>query len=109
MSTLGLNDGGQSEVPSTFELGQNYPNPFNPSTTIPFSVPESGRVTLKVFNLLAEEVATLLDGSRVAGRGSVVFSVNEPGGRGKRLPSGVYFYRLTAGNLVQTRRMVLLQ
>jgi len=109
VSALGLNDGGQSEVPSTFELGQNYPNPFNPSTTIPFSVPESGRVTLKVFNLLAEEVATLLDGSRAAGRGSVVFSVNEPGGRGKPLPSGVYFYRLTAGNLVQTRRMVLLQ
>ncbi|MGB2959808.1 MAG: DUF1566 domain-containing protein [Bacteroidota bacterium] len=109
VSTLGLNHEDPSEVPSTFELGQNYPNPFNPGTTIPFSVPESGRVTLKVFNLLAQEVATLLDEFHEAGDGSVVFNPREANVQGSGLPSGVYFYRLTAGDLVETRRMVLLQ
>jgi hypothetical protein len=109
VSTLGLGDEEPSQVPSTFELGQNYPNPFNPSTTITFTLPASGRVSLKVFNLLAEEVATLLDEFRDAGPGSVLFDARATGIRGEHLPSGVYFYRLTAGDLIATRRMVLLQ
>ncbi len=90
----------KSSSPGEFRLGQNYPNPFNPSTTIRYELPERGYVLLKVFNLLGGEVARLVDGVEEIGVGSVRF---EGGG----LPSGVYFYRLSAGGLTQTRRMVL--
>ena len=92
----------EGEVPAQFTLEQNYPNPFNPSTTIVFTLPEAGFVTLTVHNLIGQELATIVSGERAAGRYRVAWDA-------RGLPSGVYFYRLTAGEYIQTRRMVLLQ
>ncbi len=83
-----------------YRLEQNYPNPFNPSTTIAFSLPVSGRVTLTIFNLLGEEVATLVNQERAAGRHSIRWNASN-------MQSGVYFYRLRAGDFVQTRKLTL--
>ncbi len=93
----------QTTVPAAFSLAQNYPNPFNPSTVIQFSLTAPTRVTLKVFNLLGQEVATLLDESRGAGEYRVRFNAGS-------LASGVYFYRLsTASGQSATQRMLLLK
>ncbi len=89
-------------TPSTFGLGQNYPNPFNPSTTINFSVARDEFVSLKVFNIAGEEVASLVNEMIPAGSYKVDFNATS-------LTSGVYFYRLTAGNFVETKKMNLLK
>lgn len=89
-------------VPLTFRLEQNYPNPFNPSTTIKYSLPEVRKVTLTLFNLLGEEVATLVNEEKVAGYYTVEFNAAS-------LPSGVYFYRISAGSFVETKKMVLMK
>ena len=89
-------------TPTSFSLEQNYPNPFNPSTQISFTVPSRSHVTLTVFNLLGMQVAELVNGEKEAGRYSVQFN-------GNNLASGVYFYRLHAGNFLQTKKMVLLK
>ena len=89
-------------VPMAYELGQNYPNPFNPSTTIRFSIPEAGLVTLKVYNLLGEEVATLLNNEQTSG-------VYEANFDASRLSSGIYFYTLATKNFTSTKKMVLLK
>ena len=86
----------------SYALHQNYPNPFNPTTQINYSVPVSGYVSLKVFNILGAEVATLFTGRRETGNYSVTFSANA-------LPSGVYFYRLQAGSFVETKKLTLLK
>lgn len=91
-----------NDVPRTFALRQNYPNPFNPSTTIRFTLPSSQHVTLTVYNLLGEEVATLVDETVNAGESSVQFDAS-------RLSSGVYLYKLQAGTSTQTRRMMLVK
>ncbi len=91
-----------AEMPADFELGQNYPNPFNPSTNITFSVPQEEHVTLKVFNVIGEEVATLVNGRREAGVYTVSFAPAE-------LPSGVYFYVLQAGETRLVRRLVFMK
>ena len=84
-----------------YSLDQNFPNPFNPTTTIRFSVPERVKVTLKVMNLLGEEVKRIIDGEyKESGTYEVEFS--EQG-----IPSGTYVYRLEAGNFVKSRKMVL--
>jgi hypothetical protein len=88
--------------PETYSLEQNYPNPFNPSTTIRFSVPEAGLVTLKVFNLLGEQVATLVNSDLAKGRYEINFKGND-------ISSGIYFYTLKAGNYVSTKKMILLK
>ncbi len=92
----------ESEVPISFELSQNYPNPFNPSTTIRFSLPQREQVTLKVFNVLGREVATLVDKELNRGTHVVVFE-------GKDLASGLYFYKLQAGRFIETKKMMLLK
>lgn len=89
-------------MPTQFELAQNYPNPFNPSTTIEFCLPRSSYVTLKVFGLSGEEVATLK--AEYLSAGSHVTRWNPHG-----LASGVYFYRLQAGDFVQTRKLIFLK
>ena len=89
-------------VPMAYELGQNYPNPFNPSTTIRFSIPEAGLVTLKVYNLLGEEVATLLNSEQTSGVYEASFDAS-------KLSSGIYFYTLDAKNFTSTKKMVLLK
>ena len=91
-------------IPAGFVLYDNYPNPFNPSTTIKFSVPFASNVTIKVFDVLGREVATLLNERRAAGAGSVRFDVSQHG-----IASGVYFYRIQAGAFDQTKKMILLQ
>jgi hypothetical protein len=90
-------------APATFALRQNYPNPFNPSTTITFDVAKEGRMTLKIFNVLGQEVATILDQTTAPGTHAVRLD-------GRGLPSGMYIYRLqsSAGD-VQSRSMVLLK
>ncbi len=91
-----------SEIPSKFSLEQNYPNPFNPSTKIKYQIPELSFVTLKVYNVLGSEVAALVNEEKPAG--SYVLEFN-----GTSFPSGIYFYQLKAGSLVETKKMVLLQ
>ncbi len=88
--------------PSTFFLAQNYPNPFNPNTTIEFSLPKASQVTLKIFNTLGEEVATLLKEKRQAGKHNIVWNAGN-------LPSGVYMYRLEGEGFVETRRLLLMK
>lgn len=85
-----------------FALFQNYPNPFNPSTTISYQIPKQSNVTLKVFDLLGKEVATLVDEKREAGSYEVKFS-------GASLPSGLYFYRLQSGLFSETKKLILLR
>jgi hypothetical protein len=89
-------------LPKGFALEQNYPNPFNPSTTIRFSLPKSGHVTLKVYDLLGREVETLVDDQRTAGSYSVEWTPNN-------LASGVYFYRIQAGAYTETKKLMLLR
>jgi len=93
-------------IPSQFKLEQNYPNPFNPVTTIKFSIPEFSIVTLKIFNVLGNEIATLVDGEKEAGDYEIRFDalngVN-------KLSSGIYFLSLNAGKFVDTKKMVLLK
>ncbi|MCU7494043.1 MAG: T9SS type A sorting domain-containing protein [Ignavibacteria bacterium] len=92
----------EKRVPVTFALGQNYPNPFNPSTKIKYSIPNEEYVSLRIFNLLGSEVATIVDGKQSAGEHVVVFD-------GSKLTSGMYLYRLEAGGNVITKKLVLLK
>jgi hypothetical protein len=89
-------------APDKFVLAQNYPNPFNPSTTICFSLPKSGYVTLKVYDILGREVETLVDGQRTAGSYSVEWTP-------KNLASGVYLYRIKAGAFSDMKKLVLVK
>ena len=91
-----------SQIPVSFELFQNYPNPFNPSTLIRFQLSAFSHVQLKIFDLLGREVATLFDESKPLGNYEVLFD-------GKNLTGGVYFYKLIAGNFIQTKKMLLLK
>jgi hypothetical protein len=88
--------------PAKFELSQNYPNPFNPSTTIRYALASRSRVTLTVFNTLGQQVSTLVNETQDAGYHDVRFD-------GSGLASGVYFYRMQAGDLVQTKRLLILR
>jgi len=88
--------------PSGYALGQNYPNPFNPGTTITYEVSGAAYVTLRVYNVLGQEVATLVDGLKQPGSYAVRFNATG-------LASGMYMYRLVAGQFVQTRRFVVLK
>ncbi|MBK7160845.1 MAG: T9SS type A sorting domain-containing protein [Ignavibacteria bacterium] len=87
-------------VPNRLQLIQNYPNPFNPSTKISFDLPVEGNVTLKVFNTSGKEVAVLVNETRSAGYYSVNFNASN-------LSSGVYYYRLEAAGITETKRMIL--
>ncbi len=90
------------ELPAAFYLAQNYPNPFNPATVISYGLPNAARITLKVYNLTGQLVATLVDGEQTAGRHEVMFNA-------ARLPSGNYFTVLQAGSMRLVRRMVLMK
>jgi hypothetical protein len=89
-------------IPKTLALEQNYPNPFNPTTTISYAIPENSVVTLKVYDLLGREVATLVNEQKKAGNYGVKFD-------GSQLSSGVYFYQLRSGSLTIVRKMLLLK
>ncbi len=88
--------------PKTFNLAQNYPNPFNPTTNISFTVPQSGKVKLAVYNLIGQEVAVLVNGVVTEGSHEVEFNA-------KSLPSGAYFYKLQSDNSVTVKKMLLLK
>ncbi len=100
--TVGINDEAEAQTPNEYALAQNYPNPFNPSTTINFSIPQSGMVSLKIYNILGEEVATLINKEMNAGLQSVNFDAGN-------LSSGLYLYRLQASNFISVRKMLLVK
>ncbi len=93
---------GNPPVAGSFALSQNYPNPFNPTTVINYQLSSVGNVTLKVYDILGREVATLVNERQIAGNHTVSFD-------GSRFASGVYFYRLVTGNKIQTMKMVLVK
>ena len=95
-------DDNTTTLPLVYDLSQNYPNPFNPTTSIKFQIPTKSYVTLKVFGVLGNEVKTLLNEEKEAGNYNVKLNAED-------LSSGVYFYRLEAGDFVQTRKMILLK
>jgi deoxyribonuclease-1 len=101
-SSTGSTSVQESELPATVSLFPNYPNPFNPATTIRYVNPTQVHVTLQIFNVLGEEVARLVDNILPPGEHAVVWTATD-------VSSGVYIYRLTAGSVVKTRRMVLLK
>jgi hypothetical protein len=101
VSTVGVDTGGD-ELPSEYFLYQNYPNPFNPNATISFDMPSSGRVTLKVFDIVGREVLNAVDGFLNAGHHRVTVDAGS-------LSAGVYFYRLTTDQRTLTRRMALVK
>lgn len=95
-------------LPDQFLLHQNYPNPFNPETIISYQIPKSSNVSLKVYNLLGQEIAALVEEFQIAGKYSISFNINEVI-RYKQITSGIYFYRLTAGNYSSTKKFSLIK
>lgn len=91
-----------AEIPTKYKLGQNYPNPFNPTTTIRYALPQTGLVELSVFNVLGQKIATLVNGQQTPGDHAIVWDASS-------VSSGVYFYRITAGSYVETRKMILMK
>ncbi len=91
-----------SSVPLTYKVYQNYPNPFNPTTNIAYDLPQTSHVTVKIYNVLGQEVANLVDGLQQAGHHLVTFD-------GAKFASGVYFYRIRANGFVRTMKMVILK
>jgi len=89
-------------LPANYSISQNYPNPFNPKTTIKYSIPSLAFVKIKVFNLLGQEIAELVNKELQTGNYEVIFDASN-------LPSGIYFYRIEAGNFVQTKKMILMK
>lgn len=89
-------------VPKNFELTQNYPNPFNPSTTIEYSIPKDAAVSVKIYDILGKEVATLVNDQKSAG--TYILNWNA-----SNFSSGIYFYRLTAGEFTETKKMFLVK
>jgi hypothetical protein len=100
LPTLGIT--GLNEVPAGFSLSQNYPNPFNPETKIKYSIPNGGEVSLKMYDVTGRLVANIVDQNQKAG-------VYEASFNAKHLSSGVYIYRLTAGNYTDTKKMILVK
>ena len=101
-TVLGIEELDHSFIPKVYSLSQSYPNPFNPSTTIEFNLPKSEFTTLKVYNILGKEVTTIV--SKKLNQGNHTYTFD-----GKHLASGVYYYRLEAGDFVQTRKMIYLK
>jgi hypothetical protein len=100
MATIGVS--GNTELPKRFALEQNYPNPFNPNTNIKFQLPKKEFVTIKVFDVMGREVATLVNETKEAGYYSIEFNASN-------LASGMYIYKIEAGNFIDTKKMVLIK
>ncbi|HVO72442.1 MAG TPA: T9SS type A sorting domain-containing protein [Ignavibacteriaceae bacterium] len=99
----------EKAIPEAFVLEQNYPNPFNPSTKIRYSIPASSFVRLKVYDILGNEIAVLVNEEKSPGIYEIVFSSQYPGGRQIPLSSGVYFYSLQAGEFSSTKKFIILK
>jgi len=91
-------------VPQEYSLYQNYPNPFNPSTIIKYQIPERGMVTIRVYDVLGNEIATLVNEEKPAGEYNIEFRIDN-----LELSSGIYFYQLKAGSFIQTKKMIVLK
>ena len=97
-----INKENKNSITNKYEILQNYPNPFNPTTTIAYSLQKSEKVKIEVFNLLGQQVKTLLNKQMPSGSHKVEFTV-------KNLPSGVYLYRIKAGQYQEVKKMILLK
>ena len=91
-----------TEIPNTFYLDQNYPNPFNPVTKIRYDIPNSGNVSLKIYDNIGREVKTLVNEFKDAGYYTVEFN-------GSNFASGIYYYKLETSNFTATKKMILLK
>jgi hypothetical protein len=92
----------QHEIKNKYSLSQNYPNPFNPVTKIQYQLPKNLMVTIKVFDILGKEIQTLVNQNQIAGTNKVYFD-------GSNLSSGIYFYKITAGEFTETKKMILVK
>jgi hypothetical protein len=99
-ASVGVDD--QNGIPTVYDLSQNYPNPFNPSTKIKFSLPESGMVSLKIYDILGREVATLINEELPASYQTVDFNASN-------LSTGIYFYRINVNNYTSVKKMILIK
>jgi aminopeptidase N len=106
LKTLNILDIPDDLKPASYQLKQNYPNPFNPTTKIEFSIPISSLVTIKVYNELGQEIAQLMNEEKRPGTYSVQFSSIQGN---KILPSGIYIYKITAGNYTESKKMIILK
>ncbi|MEJ2242848.1 MAG: T9SS type A sorting domain-containing protein, partial [Candidatus Bathyarchaeota archaeon] len=91
-----------NKIINDYRLSQNFPNPFNPSTKIEYSIPQSSQIQIKVFDVLGNEIKTLINEEKPSGAYELTWNA-------ENLPSGVYFYQMRAGGFVQTRKMILLK
>jgi len=99
---VGIFDENSNRVPQKFSLGQNYPNPFNPTTKITYSIPKISFVSLKVYGVLGNEIATLVNEEKQAGEHEINFNAVD-------LPSGVYIYSLTVGEMIKSQKMLIIK
>ncbi|MFA7421588.1 MAG: T9SS type A sorting domain-containing protein, partial [Melioribacteraceae bacterium] len=99
---VGIEDNWEDAIPVSFALSQNYPNPFNPTTKINYSLPKSGIVTIKLYDILGKEVGIIENGFKEAGNYKVSFDAS-------RLASGVYIYKMVSGDFSATKKLLLLK
>jgi hypothetical protein len=99
-NTVGVEN--EDQIPTQYSLSQNYPNPFNPSTKIKYQMPKSGLTTLKIYDILGKEVATLVNENKMAGYYEINFDASQ-------LASGIYIYQLKANDFVFSKKMILLK
>ena len=97
-----VNNQDLESLPKDFELLQNYPNPFNPSTTIEYEIPNSSNVKIEIFDVLGRKIETLMNNEQTRGNYKIYFD-------GSNLSSGIYFYKITAGKFIQTKKMFLIK
>ncbi len=97
----------QTELPSDYSLAQNFPNPFNPETKIEFELKQAGMVNIEIFNVLGQNVRTLISEYKEAGKHSVIW--NGKDNRNQIVPTGIYFYRMISGDFVQSKKMMLIR
>ena len=96
-----------SNLPTQFRLSQNFPNPFNPSTTFEYDLPRNCDVTIKIYNILGQEVATLLSEQKEAGRYKISWDGQDKDG--EKVSTGIYFYRIKAGDFEESKKLLLVK
>jgi hypothetical protein len=107
MTPVEWEDVNQAELPREFDLRQNYPNPFNPTTVIQYALPKTSEVKIQIYNILGQKVRNLVDEPQKPGYKMIHWDGKDDSG--KEVSSGVYFYRIEAGNFVKCKKMILLK